>query len=317
MVSGDMKKQLERKQYRLFGNSAVQICNWTKNSLLDKGCCYKEKFYGISSHRCCQMSPFISCPNKCIHCWRPIKLTEKSEEEIKKPEEIIEKSIENQRKLLTGFKGNKNINMKKLEEARNPNQFAISLIGEPTLHSKLGRLIQELRKRKIKSFLVTNGLYPEAIKKLKENNQLPTQLYISLNSPNKEEYEKWHQSKLKDAWERFNKSLDLMKKLKTRKVIRLTLMRKKNMKKRFLEGFARLIKKANPDFVEVKSFMSIGEARKRYGYDKMPSHKEIEHYSKLLLKFLPKYKFLDEQIESRVVLLGKDKKKMKIKESGV
>jgi wyosine [tRNA(Phe)-imidazoG37] synthetase (radical SAM superfamily) len=47
----------------------------------------------------------------------------------------------------------------------------------------------------------------------------------------------------------------------------------------------------------------------------MPYHKEIVEFSKEILKFLPEYKFLDEKKESRVVLLGKDKKDMKIKKS--
>ena len=58
--------------------------------------------------------------------------------------------------------------------------------------------------------------------------------------------------------------------------------------------------------------MAVGYARKRLGYERMPSHLEIKNFSEKLLKFLPKYKFLDEQEVSRVVLLGKDKRKMKI-----
>ena len=49
----------------------------------------------------------------------------------------------------------------------------------------------------------------------------------------------------------------------------------------------------------------------------MPSHSEIKDFSKKLLKFLPGYKFLDEQEASKVVLLGKDKKKMKIKKGEI
>jgi len=63
--------------------------------------------------------------------------------------------------------------------------------------------------------------------------------------------------------------------------------------------------------------MSVGFARKRLGYEKMSNHKEIKAFSKSLLKFLPEYKFLDEQEFSRVVLLGKDKKRMKIKKSEI
>ena len=63
--------------------------------------------------------------------------------------------------------------------------------------------------------------------------------------------------------------------------------------------------------------MSIGFARKRLGYERMPLHSEIVSFSGGLLKFLPKYKFIDEKIESRVVLLGKDKRRRKIKGSEI
>jgi len=70
-------------------------------------------------------------------------------------------------------------------------------------------------------------------------------------------------------------------------------------------------------FIEIKGFMSVGFARKRIAYEKMPLHEEIVEFSKKILKFLPKYKFLDEKRESRVVLLGKNKKDMKIKKGEI
>ncbi len=310
-----IKEMLRKQHYALIGNhSAVQICRWTKKSLRDEGACYKEKFYGIKSHECCQMSPFALCENWCIHCWRPIQLTKKTRiANIDNPKKIIEECILAQKKLLSGFKGNGKIDMKKFKEAQEPNQFAISLIGEPTLYPKLAELILELKKQGKTSFLVTNGLYPEKLRELREKNALPTQLYLSLNTPNKKMYEKWHKSRLKDAWRRFNKTLEIMADLQTRKVIRLTLVRGLNMKNH--EEYAKLIKKGRADFVEVKGYMAVGYARKRLGYEKMPFHSEIKDFAFKLLEFLPEYKFLDEQEVSRVVLLGKDKGKMKIWET--
>ena len=64
--------------------------------------------------------------------------------------------------------------------------------------------------------------------------------------------------------------------------------------------------------------MSVGFARERLGYDRMPLHKDIVEFSKKLVKELNKieedYKILDEKIESRVLVLGKDKRELKIKE---
>lgn len=317
MIPRKIGNVLKKQHYFVFGHSGVQICRWTKKSLRNEGVCYKEKFYGIKSHECCQMSPAVMlCQNSCIHCWRSIELNLGVKiRKISTPESIIENCIKGQRKMLSGFKGSEKTNLKKFKEALNPTQFAISLSGEPTLYPKLPELILKLRKRKISTFLVTNGLCPERLVELKKKKALPTQIYLSLNSPNKKIYEKWHKSKLKDAWKRFNKTLSIFPRLPTRKVIRLTLVKDLNMEEE--EDYAKLIKKANPDFIEVKGYMSIGYARKRLGYERMPNHSDIKAFSKLLLKFLPKYKFLDEQEVSRVVLLGKDKRKMKIKEGEI
>ena len=40
------KKLMEKQGYRFIGNhSAVKTCEWTKKSLINKGSCYKQKFY--------------------------------------------------------------------------------------------------------------------------------------------------------------------------------------------------------------------------------------------------------------------------------
>jgi tRNA wybutosine-synthesizing protein 1 len=202
-----------------------------------------------------------------------------------------------------------------LEEAQNPTQFAISLIGEPTFYPRLADLIKLLRKKKISTFLVTNGLHLSRLAELEKKKALPTQLYVSLNSPNEKLYEKWHKSRIKGAWEIFNKTLGLLPNLPTRKVVRITLVRNLNMIEP--ENYAKLILKAKPDFIEVKSYMAVGYARKRLGYEKMPSHSEIKEFEELLLQHLPEYKYLDEQERSRVVLLGRCKRGVKIKESEI
>jgi len=326
MIPEKIKEILRKQHYGLVGkHSAIQICRWTKKSLRDEGVCYKEKFYGIKSHLCCQMTPAVMwCPNRCLHCWRAIEMTIDNElkGKVDSPKEIIDGCIKEQRRLLQGFnisdkskkKQLSKANQKKFQEAQEPMQFAISLSGEPMVYKHIGGIIEELRKRGKTSFLVTNGLYPEKIKELEEKKQLPTQLYISVNTPNKELYEKFHRSSKKDAWERLNKSLEIMSKLwgKTRTVFRMNLVKDLNMITP--EKYAEMIKKANPMFVEVKGVMSVGFARQRILYEKMPYHQDIVKFSKEILKFLPGYKILDEKKESRVLLLGKAKKDMKIKE---
>lgn len=320
MIPKKVKKVLERQHYSIVGgHSAVQVCRWTKKSLRDEDFCYKEKFYKIQSHECCQMSPAVMwCQNQCLHCWRAIELN--LGEKILKtdsPEKIISNCTLAQKKLLSGLGGDERVNKKKFKEAQDPSQFAISLSGEPTLYPHIAELTKELRKQKKISFLVTNGLLPEKLKELEKKQALPTQLYLSLNYPNESLFEKITKNKSKDAWKKFNKSLSLLSDLKTRTVIRMTLVRDLNMEDEHIKQYADLIKKSSPLFIEVKGFVSVGFARQRLGYKRMPQHEEIKMFSNKLLKELPGYKFLDDKKESRVVLLGKSRKDMKIKESEV
>jgi tRNA wybutosine-synthesizing protein 1 len=326
MIPQKVKESLRKQHYMLIGeHTCLQVCRWAKKSLTNEGVCYKEKFYGIKSYLCCQMSPWLGCQNKCLHCWRPIEndfkkfLDGLKKEELMEPEKIIEECIKAQKKMIIGFKGNKDIDMKKYKEAQEPMQFAISLVGEPILYPKIGELIQELRKKGKTSFLVTNGLSPKILKELQKKNQLPTQLYVSLNSPDEQHYEKWQNSCEKDAWKKFNETLSLLPKLKTRTVLRMTLVKERNMKEEYIKEYAELMRKASPDFIEVKGFMSVGYARNRLGFETMPMHEEIREYAGKLQKELEKegYKILDEHVQSRVVLIGKDTEKMKIQKNEI
>ncbi|MBS3079349.1 4-demethylwyosine synthase TYW1 [Candidatus Pacearchaeota archaeon] len=322
MLSKRLKETLKKQHYGIVGkHSLVDVCEWTKNSLRGRGECYKQKFYGIKSHRCCEVSPSAFCQNKCIHCWRAIELSENRKISLKEcdnPGDLIDGFVKERKKLLIGFNGNPNTEKSKLREAFEPEHFAISLIGEPTLYPKLGEMIKELRKRKKTSFIVTNGLQPEVLKKLSKQKALPTQLYVSMNAGNKELYDKWHRSYEKNAWKKYNKTLKLLRKLKTRKVIRMTIVKDLNMANKDAKEFAVLIKKAMPDFVEVKSFMSVGYARQRMGYEKMPSYREIKDFAKVLAKEIGnKYKVLNEHVGSRIVLIGKSKYRMKIKKKEI
>lgn len=326
MVPVDVKKILEKQHYFVVGDhSAVQICRWTKKSIRDEGVCYKEKFYGIKSHLCCQMSPAVMwCPNKCLHCWRAVEYTigDKLKGKINSPSEIIDGCIKAQRKLLTGFKIDykskrkqlSKADMKKYLEAQEPMQFAISLSGEPMIYSKIGDLISELRRRGKTSFLVTNGLYPEKIKELFKKKQLPTQLYISVNAPNENIYKKIHRSSMRNAWKKLNKSLKFFPKLrgKTRTVFRMNLIKNLNMNPEHIKEYAELIGKAKPLFVEVKGYMSVGFARERLGYERMPSYDEMKNFVEKL-STATGLKILDSHEHSRVWVMGREKKKLRIR----
>ncbi len=296
----DYKKELEKQQYRFTGeHSAVKICSWTKKSLTGRGHCYKQRFYGIESHRCCQISVTVNyCDQDCIFCWR--KRYQEPFKSVDAPEEIIENSIAQHRLLLSGMGGHEKISKKKLEEAMNPNQFAISLTGETLYYPRLNSLIRELKRRGCTSFVVTNGQLPDVMEKLEP----PTQLYLSLDAPNKKIYREVCRPLNRDGWERLNKSLEALKKLKkkTRTAIRITLVKEKNMAEP--ENYAGLIEKAEPDFLEVKAYMFVGHSRLKLSIRNMPRHHEVVEFAREIEKRCS-YRIADEQPESRVVLMMK------------
>lgn len=309
---------LKKQHYIVAGkHSAVQICRWNKHALVGEGECYKYKFYGIPSWRCCEITPWVGCENRCMHCWRAIEsdlgegLNKKN---IDSPEKIIEGCIKGRKKLLTGFGGHSRLNKERYREAQEPSHFAISLIGEPTLYPKIGEMISLLRKQGKTSFIVTNGLHPEVIARLKKKNQLPTQLYVSLNASDEKMFNEWHKSKMKNAWKKYNETLDLLNKITKkgkRTVLRMTLVKGKNMSDEDITGFARIIKKASPNWVEVKGFISVGYARNRLPYDRMPKFEEIRKFA-IKLARKTGYKVVDKHIPSRIILLGKNKEAKKI-----
>ena len=304
MIPENVKKVLLRQRYKIVGNhSAAKLCLWTKKSIKSGGKehCYKEQFYkdiGIKSHRCLQCTPAVSwCSLRCQFCWRATELTlgQKIADEDE-PKVIVKGLLEVQKQLLSGLGGVPH-NINYLKEAQTPGNVAISLSGEPTCYSRLSELIEEFHKLNMKTFLVTNGTLPERLEALEI---LPTQLYISLCSNSKEMLEKVQKPLIKDAWEKLNRTLELFPSIKTRRVIRLTMVKGLNMIEP--EKYSKLIEKALPDFVEVKSFMSVGFSRQRLAYSVMPSHEEIKGFSEKIADLIG-YKIADEKRDSRVVLL--------------
>ncbi len=283
------------KGYRIVGNhSAVKLCLWLKKSLRDRGVCYKQKFYGINSHRCLQMTPALLCNQSCIYCWRPLDLLP----EIKKwdsAEFVAEESIKAQRVLLSGFGGLNEVNWRKLEEAKNPNQVAISLIGEPTLYPYLDELVEIYNSKGMTTFVVTNGTNPEMVEKIE-----PYQLYISLTAFSEESHVTINRP-TKNFWDNILKSLKVMANKDCRTVIRLTLIKGINM---LPEKFVELIDVASPDFIEAKAYMHLGYSRMRLNRTAMPEHEEVRKFAEELEK-LTGYSIKDESKISRVVLLAK------------
>jgi tRNA wybutosine-synthesizing protein 1 len=276
-----------KQGYRLVGShlhSAVKVCQWTKESLRHNRVCYKELWYPpVQSHRCMMMTPYLGCDCHCLHCWRlhsgdrqGLKWKEfpLSVDDFDEPAHIIDQAIEKRNLLLSGWKGNPKAERTKFGEALKPTMMTMSLTGEPTLYPKTSELISEAQKRGMLTFLVTNGTMPEALEKLAP---LPFQLYVSISAPNKKTYATIAQPLGKDAWERLNRTLELLPSLNTRKVLRLTMIKGWNMTGH--EEYAELVKKAQPNFIEVKAYEWVGQSQKRLSKNAMPYMKDIEEFA--------------------------------------
>ena len=299
-----LRSLLLKQHYKIAGrHSAVKLCHWLKKSILGEGCCYKEDFYGISSHRCLQFTPAVEyCSHQCVYCWRNMEYTNPEPmTDFDGPEEIIDEAIGCQRLLLTGYGGIMDrVVERKYLEAHHPNQAAISLAGEPTYYPKLSELLGCFHDRGFTTFLVSNGTNPQALENL---DVLPTQMYVSLDAPSRKDYLEICNPLLEGLWENILESQKVVSEMDCRTVNRLTLIKEVNMQ--MLEGYAELISMAEPDYVEVKGFMFVGGARQRLRLRNMPSHSEILDFSEKLSEILG-YKITKMREDSRVVLLEKN-----------
>ena len=301
-----MRQKTTQMGYRFVGrHSAIKICNWTKESIRGKNVCYKNKFYGIESNQCVQMSPAqFFCTFQCRHCWRNFDyLLPREKEDWDDPKQVLDGCIEAQVEILQGFKGNPNADKEKLDKAMTPQHVAISLSGEPTLYPHLPQFIDEIIGRKMTAFLVSNGTRPEMIKTLL--NHQPTNLYISFYGTNPEMYRKAAVPMEGNFWENVNQSLKMLGKFDCNTVVRLTLAKGLNFTDP--EGYAKIIDGTGAKFIEVKGYMAVGGSRKSMKYEDMPLHSEIQEFA-AKIESSSSYRIISEKADSRVVLLSREGK---------
>ncbi|MCF7865955.1 4-demethylwyosine synthase TYW1 [Candidatus Woesearchaeota archaeon] len=307
MMSSSDIKRMEKQAYRMVGtHSAVKTCGWTKKMLKGEGGCYKLKFYGIMSHQCMQMTTSMSCANRCSFCWRDYKapVSKEWKWEVNEPAFILAESLKAHDKLLQGFKGNDKTSRAVYDQSKIPKHVALSLTGEPIIYPKINGLLKLFNEKGISTFLVTNAQYWEQIRDLEP----VTQLYLSIDAPNKEILKEVDVPLFSDYWERMNNSLDELKKKTDRTCIRLTIVKGVNDKEP--ENYAKLIKKGDPDFIEVKGYMFVGASMDRLKKENMPWHEEVVSFSKEINNFLDNYEIVSEHVPSRVVFLAKKKFKI-------
>ncbi len=300
MIPPSARERMEKQQYRFVGNhSAVKVCGWTKNMLTQKGGCYKFLFYGIRSHQCMQMTTSMFCANRCTFCWRGDKAPVSRDwyGPVDQPSVIINEASEAHKKLLCGYDGNPKVNKQLVEQYKDIKHVALSLTGEPITYPLIDEILSEFHKRKVSTFLVTNAQYPEALEKI----QNCTQLYISVDAPNKELIKEVDRPLFPDYYERLLKCLDILKQKQFRTCIRLTIV--KGVNDTDLEGYEKLVERAAPDFIEVKGYMHVGASREHLERSNMPMHDEVKTFTEQLLDVFKNYEVVAEHGPSRVVCL--------------
>ena len=304
-----ISQQLKKAKYGVADHSTVELCHWTKKSFKHEGSCYKHKFYGISTHRCMEFSPAgMHCENRCVYCWRPMEFYDSLKmepEKVAEPKEILTKLMEARKKLIMGYYGDSRNDKQRLDESLLPSHYAISLSGEPTMYPKLPELIKYLKSLEATKsiFLVTNGQEPDMIQRLQDEDALPTQLYLSTNAADYDSFIKINKPKYDDSWQRWNKTLEMLKHLDTRTVLRITLIRNYNDQKEMIPAFASMLKQASPHFIEIKSYMHIGRSTNRLEHSNMLEMDEVRKFSDEITKQSQIFSIMDESLVSRIVIL--------------
>lgn len=301
---------LTKQGYRVIGShSGVKLCRWTKAMLRGRGGCYKHTFYGIESHRCMEATPSLACANKCTFCWRhhtnPVGTHWRWKEDDYLS--IVEGAVKEHTKMIKSYRGAPGVTPEKAAEGMAPQHCALSLVGEPIMYPHINEFIAELHRRRISSFLVTNGQFPEAIANLKDN---VTQLYVSVDAANQADLNRLDRPLFRDAWDRLRASLGHLKAKRCRTVYRLTLVAGYNAAD--VEGYARLVRLGNPDLIEVKGVTYCGDnGDAGLSMKNVPYHADVRAFVEELARLLgedpevPAYGLAAEHVHSVTCLVAR------------
>ncbi|HVL47802.1 MAG TPA: 4-demethylwyosine synthase TYW1 [Candidatus Thermoplasmatota archaeon] len=304
----ELARVLQKQGYGVVGeHTGVKLCHWTKEDLRSGRHCYKGDFYGIESRGCLQMTPIVDyCNFTCLYCWRSQSFDidiNASKTTWDDPQAVLDGALAEQRRLTSGFKGHPTVEEARWAEAQMPKHVAISLNGEPTFYPHLGEFIRLCHRRGMTTFLVTNGSRPDVLRDL---DPLPTQLYVSVDAPNEDVFNKLCVPIGAGAWDKLEETLDILPSLDCRVVSRHTLVKGWNMEKEkgHLEQYAKLDRRADPDFIESKGYVFVGYSRERMDITNMPTHADVLDFSNALAPLVG-YEPQGDRRESRVALLVK------------
>ncbi|KAF2492269.1 hypothetical protein BU16DRAFT_574315 [Lophium mytilinum] len=314
-TSSPTHASLTKQGYSIIGShSGVKICRWTKSALRGRGSCYKYSFYGIASHLCMEATPSLSCSNKCVFCWRhgtnPVGTTWRWITDA--PEVIFDGITTAHYKKIKAMKGVPGVRAERFAEAMRIRHCALSLVGEPIFYPHINELVAIMHANRISTFLVCNAQHPAQLEAL-----IPvTQLYVSIDASNKDSLRKIDRPLHRDFWERFCACLDILKRrrLEQRTVFRLTLVKNFNMADE-VRGYADLVERALPGFVEVKGVTYCGTSAAGGAgitMENVPFYEEVAAFVEALAKELSSrglhYGIAAEHAHSCCVLLADEER---------
>ncbi|KAF5182037.1 S-adenosyl-l-methionine-dependent trna 4-demethylwyosine synthase [Thalictrum thalictroides] len=307
MVTPVIRASLQKQGYKIIGShSGVKICRWTKSQLRGRGGCYKHSFYGIESHRCMEATPSLACANKCVFCWRHHSnpVGKSWQWKMDDPLVIVNTAIDEHTKMIKQMKGVPGVKSEILLEGLSPRHCALSLVGEPIMYPEINTLIDELHRRRISTFLVTNAQFPDKIRMLKPI----TQLYVSVDAATKESLKAIDRPLFGDFWERFLDSLKALQEKDQRTVYRLTLVKGWNTED--VDAYASLFDIGKPDFIEIKGVTYCGSsATSKLTMENVPWHYDVKSFSEAIaMKSNGVYEVACEHVHSCCVLLAKSDK---------
>lgn len=210
--------------------------------------------------------------------------------------------------MLRGVPG---VRAERFEEAMRIKHCALSLVGEPIFYPRINEFVGMLHGERISSFLVCNAQHPDQLESLRR----VTQLYVSIDASNRHSLKRIDRPLHRDFWERFQSCLDILreKRFVQRTVFRLTLVKGFNIDEE-VEGYADLVQKGLPCFVEVKGVTYCGtssSAGAGLTMQNVPFYEEVVAFVKALDEALARrglgYGIAAEHAHSCCILLASNR----------
>ena len=211
-------------------------------------------------------------------------------------------------RMVKSMRGVPGVRSERFAEAMKIRHCALSLVGEPIFYPHINRLLDMLHQEHISSFLVCNAQHPDHLERLSK----VTQLYVSIDASNKESLKRIDRPLHRDFWERFLRCMDILRarRFEQRTVFRLTLVKGFNIEDE-AEGYADLVERALPGFVEIKGVTYCGTSTSQgagLSMQNVPFYEEVSAFVLALEAALAKrgleYGIAAEHAHSCCVLLA-------------